>query len=217
MWFHAVEADQWRVAVTPSAIAVRRTAERRAKDQIYAILGCCEHRPFFARIVVDRFCEHLRERAVLPAQVRQSKLLELPGIADHDDDDLDRLVGRVHPAMQGREQEVKLLEIVRGIPQLLLVVLAEHDDVRSLRHAPVAHLHVRFAGARDRDGRVTILHRRRQLRVRREAHGNANDEKQRSQHFSNPHLLAKHPDQHQAPDRTQINSFRSNVVGGNGL
>ena len=34
----------------------------------------------FARIVVDSLCEPRRERAVLPAQVRQSKLLERPGI-----------------------------------------------------------------------------------------------------------------------------------------
>jgi hypothetical protein len=110
----------------------------------------------------------------LPARIRKPELLEVAGIADHRDRDLDSLVRLVDPSGQGREQKMQLLEIVRGPDQVLLVALAEHDDVRRLRHPPVAHLHFSLSvdvghGAGDGDAHLAVLHWARDLRVRRDA------------------------------------------------
>jgi hypothetical protein len=175
-------------AVIAKAIAVRWTAVRWLKNDIHPDPGGCKHRPFFARIVIDRLCESLRKRPILPAEVGQPKLLERRHIANHRDGELDRLVRRVHPSGQRREQEVELFKIVRGAAQILLVVFAEHDDMRRFGHAPVAHLDLGLGdpGARDRNGQVTVLHRRGQLRVGREGHDHADDEKPPPHHLKPP-------------------------------
>jgi hypothetical protein len=194
-----VVINDWRVSVLLArAIAARLAADGGLKNQVYALLGRCEHRPFITRIIVDRLFERLREGTILPAQIGQSKLFERRDIADHRHGDLDRLVRLIHPAMQDREQEVQLFEIVRGTQQCRFVALTEHDDVRCFRHSPLAQLHLRLAAsvARDDDGRVAILHRCRKLRLRRKAEGHTQDQEQPPLHlFEAPHHL-KHSDVH---------------------
>jgi len=122
----------------------RLPVDRRMLDHHALVRAdACHHRAVGARIIIAADREKVVVRPLLPAPVVQVHQVELRGVADQRDPDLDRIVVDRAASHQARDQEMQPLEIARQPHQLRLGSVAQHQDMAGFRLPPVAELRAR--------------------------------------------------------------------------